>query len=117
MPFAFAHEAEQQMLGADIVMAHQAGLIHGQLDDPLGARGKRGLAKRRAFATAHRAFDGTDNLHRLDAQLAQHLNGDTVLFSHQPQQKMLRPDVVVIQTERLLLRQGQDPACALRKTV
>ena len=70
------------MLGADIVMAHQAGLVYGQLNDPLCPRGKRGLAKWRPFSPAHRPFDGTDDLHRLDTQLAQDLNGDTVLFPH-----------------------------------
>ena len=115
--FAFTHQAKQQMFRADIVVAHQTGLIHCQLDDALGARRQRGLAKRRAFATTHRAFYGTNNLHRFDAQLAQHLDGDTVLFPHQPQQQMFRPDVVMVQTERLFLRQRQDPTCALRKTV
>ena len=37
-PLALAHEAEQQVLGADVVVAQPARLVDGQLDHPLGAR-------------------------------------------------------------------------------
>ena len=70
------------MFGADIVMPHEAGFVHGQLDHPLGARGQRGFTEGRTFAPADGTFDGTDDLHRLHAQLAQHLDGDAVLFPH-----------------------------------
>ena len=35
---ALAHEPQQQVLGADVVVAQPARLVDGQLDDPLGAR-------------------------------------------------------------------------------
>jgi hypothetical protein len=37
---AFAHEAEQHVLGADVGVAELQGLAQGELEDLLGARGK-----------------------------------------------------------------------------
>ena len=44
---ALAHEAEQQVLGADVVVVEPARLVDGQLDDLLGARRQADLAERR----------------------------------------------------------------------
>ena len=42
---AFLHDAEEKVLGPDVVVAELAGLLDGQLEDPLGLRRERHLAE------------------------------------------------------------------------
>jgi len=73
------------VLGADVVMAHQTGLVDGQLDHALGARRQRRLAKGSALAAPDSTLYSTDNLHRLYAQFAQNFDSHPVFFPHQSQ--------------------------------
>jgi hypothetical protein len=65
--FPLAHQAQQQVLGANVMMPHQAGFVDGQFDHTLRARGQRRLAKGGAFAATDGAFHRADDLHRLHA--------------------------------------------------
>ena len=100
---AIPHEPEQQMLGADIMVAHHAGLFDCQLNDTFRARRQRRLPKRRTFPAADGPLDGAHNLARLHAQLLEHLDGDAVFLLHQAKQQMLGADMGVIQSQCLLL--------------
>ena len=94
--FTLAHKTQQQMLGADVMMTHEAGLIHGQFDHAFGPRRQRGFAKRRPFAPSHRPFDGADHLTRFDAEFTQYFHSNTVLLAHKAEQQVLRSNIVVI---------------------
>ena len=59
---ALADEAEEQVLGADVVVAEAAGLVDRQLDDALGARRQADLADDRAIAAADDELDRRPDL-------------------------------------------------------
>ena len=105
------------MLGADVGMTHLAGLLDGQFDDTLGARGQRRFAERRARVAWSHALYLADNLRRSGADLSQNLGGQPVLFFCQAQQQVLGANIVVIQAHRLFLGDLQHLACMLRKSV
>jgi hypothetical protein len=48
MPSPFPDEAEEQVLGADVVVAEPAGLVDRELDDALGPRRQADFADDRA---------------------------------------------------------------------
>jgi hypothetical protein len=71
------------VLGADVLVAHQPGLLDGELDDAFGARRQRGFAIGRPVTLANGSLDGLDHLHGLDTQLAQDLDGDALILFDQ----------------------------------
>ena len=102
---AIPDEAQQQMLGADVMVAHHAGLFDRQLDNTLRARRQRWLSKGRPFAAADGALDRAYNLARLDTQLLEHLDGNAVFLLHKAKQQMLGADMGMVQPQRLFLSQ------------
>jgi hypothetical protein len=60
--FVFADQAEEDVLGADVVVAQRQGFAEGQLEDLLGARRERYLPGRHLFAGAHDAHDRRPHL-------------------------------------------------------
>ena len=114
---AFLHQAEQQMLGADERVAQLPCLFDGQLDHVLGARGQRWLAERRARVFGGHPLDGAADFRGRGAHIAQDSGSDAALFHHQPQEEMLRPDVVVIQPHSLFLCELQYLASVFCKAI
>ena len=55
--FAFAHEADEQVLRADVVMAEAPRFVHGEFDHLLGAGGQPDLTGRGALAAADDELD------------------------------------------------------------
>src|SRR5260221_403289 len=80
---ALAHQTEQQMLGADIVVVQPARLIHRQLDNLLRARGQPNLAEHDTIATPDDELNGAAHLGQLDAQVAQDLGGHPIALAHE----------------------------------
>ena len=70
---ALADEAEQQVLGADVVVVEAARLVDGELDDLLGARREADLAEHGAVAAPDDELDGGADLVQLDAEVGEHL--------------------------------------------
>ena len=70
---ALADEAEEQVLGADVVVVEAPRLVDGQLDHLLGARRQADLADDRPVAAADDELDGGADLVELDAQVLEHL--------------------------------------------
>ena len=101
--FALADEAQQQVLGADVVMVQPARFVDGKLDDLLRPRREAYLAHRRTLAAADDELDCRAHLVQLDAQVGEHLGGYAVPFTHQAQQEVLSTDVVVIEPLSLFL--------------
>ena len=108
-----AHEAEQDVLGADVVVAEAERLAQRQLEDLLGARRERDL-------TGGDLLTGADDAHDLcahtldgDVERLEHAGGKTLLFAQEAEQDVLGADVVVLERPRLFLRQDDHLAGSL----
>ena len=99
------HEAEQDVLGADVVVAERERLAQRQLEHLLGARRERDLAGGDLLAGADDADHlGADALDR-DVERLEHPGGEALLLAQQPEQDVLGADVVVLERAGLFLRQ------------
>ena len=105
---ALADEAEQQVLGPDVLVVEAPRLVDRQLDHLLGPRGQADLAHDHAVAAADDELDRRAHLVELDAQVRQDLGGDALALADQPEQQVLGADVVVVEALGLFLREGQD---------
>jgi len=115
--FALLHQAEKQVLGADVGMAELARFFDRQFDHMLGAWGKGGLAERRPRIARRHAFDNARDLLGCGAQIAQHTRSQAVLLFHQTQQQMFRANVVMIQPDSFFLRKLQHLARVFREAI
>ena len=108
--FALADEAEEDVLGADVVVAELQRLAQRELEDLLGAGGEGDVTRGSLAAVADDLFDlGAHGLER-DAERLERLGGDALAFVDQAEQDVLGPDVVVVEQARLFLRQDDDSA-------
>ncbi len=107
---ALPDEPEEDVLGADVVVAELQGLAQRELEDLLGPRRERDVAARGLGALA----DDLDDLgpHRLevDAEALQGPRRDALTLVDQPEQDVLGADVVVIEEPGFLLGQHHHPA-------
>ena len=116
-PFAFADQAEEQVLGPDVVVAEAASLVDGQLDDALGARRQPDLADDRPVAAADDELDGGPDLGQLDVHVLEDARGHALALTDEAEEQVLRADVVVVEPLGFVLREGQDFAGAIRELV
>jgi hypothetical protein len=114
---ALADEAEEQVLGADVVVAEAARLVDRQLDDPLRPRRQPDLADDRSVAPADDELDRGPDLRQLDVHVLQDARGDALALADEAEQQMLGADVVVVEPLRFVLSKRQDLACSVRKLV
>ena len=106
---ALADQPEQDVLGADVVVAQLQRLAQRQLKDLLGSGGERDVPGGGALTLADDLLDlGPDGLQR-DPERLQRLGGDPFALVDQPEQDVLGADVVVIEEPSLLLREHDDP--------
>ena len=101
--FAFPHDADEQVLRADVVMAQPARLVHRKLDYLLGAGREPDVARRGTFAPADDELHRRPDLRELYAEAAHHARGHPVGLSGQAKQNVLRPYVVVVKALCFLL--------------
>ena len=107
---ALADQAEQDVLGADVVVAELQRLAQRELEDLLGARRERDVPARRLLALADDLLDlRADGLQR-DAEALQSLGGDALTLVDQTQEDVLGADVVVAEHPGFFLRQDDHPA-------
>ena len=114
---ALADEAEQQVLGADVVVAEAAGLVDRELDDPLGARRQADFADDRAVAAPDDELDRGPDLGQLDVHVLEDPRGDALALADEAEQQVLGPDVVVVEALGLVLGERQDLARSVRELV
>ena len=108
-----AHEAEQDVLGADVVVAEAERLAQRQLEHLLGARRERDLAGGDLLAGADDPDDlGADALDG-DVERLEHARGETLLLAQQAEQDVLGADVVVLELPGLFLGEDDDLAGSL----
>ena len=107
-PLVLTHEAEQDVLGADVVVAQAQRLAEGELEDLLGARGERDLPGRHFLAGADDAHDLRAHALHSDVEGLEHASGKPLLLAQQAEQDVLGPDVVVLERSRFFLRENDD---------
>ncbi len=114
---ALPDQAEQDVLGADVVVAELQRLAERQLEDLLGPGREGDVAGRGGLSLADDLLDlGADGLER-DAQGLERLGGDPLPLVDQPEQDVLRPDVVVVQHPRLFLGEDHHPPGTVRESL
>ena len=104
---ALADEAEEEVLGADVVVAEAPGLVDGELDHPLGARGQAHLADDRSVAATDDELDRGPHLGQLDVHVLEHARRHALALADEAEEEVLGPDVVVVEALRLVLGEGQ----------
>src|SRR5262245_6300338 len=100
-----ADEAEEDVLGADVVVAQREGLAERELENLLRPRGERDLTRRHLVALADDARDLGAHLLDRDVQRFQHSRGEPLLLAEKPEQDVLGADVVVLERACLVLRE------------
>ena len=107
---ALTDEAEEDVLGADVVVAELQRLAQRQLEHLLGPGREGDVPGRRRAALADDLLDlAADGLEG-DAERLEGLGGDALALVDQPEQDVLGADVVVVEEARFLLGQDDDPA-------
>ena len=104
----FSDQAEQDVLGADVVVPQLEGFPQRELEHLLGARRERDVAGRCRTTVANHLVDVFARLLKRDIQRCKRLRGDALALVDQSEQDVLGPDVVVIQQTRLFLREDDD---------
>ena len=90
---ALADQAEEDVLGADVVVAELQRLAQRQLEDLLGARRERDVPGRRRAALADDLLDLAAHGLERDAQALERLGRDAFALVDQPEQDVLGADV------------------------
>ncbi len=110
--FILAHEAEQQMLSADVVVAHAAGFFDGKLENLLGPRRQLNPAPG-VPPDAGKPFDHFFDTRRIQTKLAQDATGNAAFLPDKSEQKVLGADVVVVHPLGLFMSQAENSAGTL----
>src|SRR5690606_15736853 len=114
---ALTDEAEEDVLGADVVVAELESLAQRELEHLLGARGEGNVARRRLLALADDLLHlGADGVER-DAERVERLRGDTFTLVDQAQEDVLGADVVVVEHPRLFLGKDDHPTCTVGESL
>ena len=108
-----ANEAEQDVLGADVVVTEGKCLAQGQLEHLLRTWREGDLAGGHFFAGTDDADNlGANALHG-DVQGLEYACGKALLLSEETEEDVLGPDVVVLERPRLLLGEDDHLTCSL----
>ncbi len=107
---ALADEAEEDVLGADVVVTQLQGLAQRQLEDLLGAGRERDVPGGRRAALADDLLDLLAHGLEADAQRLERLGRDTLTLVDEAEQDVLGADVVVVEEPGFLLGQDHDPS-------
>jgi hypothetical protein len=96
------------VLGADVVVSQRERLAQCQFEHLLRAGRERDLAGRDLIALADDPRDLRAYLFDRDVERLEHPRGETFLFAQQPEQDVLRSDVVVLERPSLVLGENDD---------
>ena len=114
--FVLAHEPEQDVLGADVVVAERQRLAQRELEHLLGAGGEGDLSGRDLVALADDAGDLRAHLLDRDVERLEHTRSKAFFLAQQAEQDVLRADVVVLERPRLVLCEDDDLASPFSET-
>ncbi len=107
---AFANKAQEEVLGADVIVAQLEGFTKRQLHYLLGARGKGRGTRRRSPGWPDRLFYLHPHRLKVDTERSQRLGRHVVALTDKAKKEVLGTDEVVVQQARFLLGQHQHPA-------
>ena len=105
-----AHQPEQDVLGADVVVAERQRLAQRQLQHLLGTRREGDLPGGDLLAGADDPHDLRAHALDGDVEALQHSGREPLLLAQQPEQDVLGADVVVLERARLFLRENDNLA-------
>src|SRR5262249_43519848 len=105
-----AHEPEQDVLGADVVVAEAQRFAQRELQDLFRARGEGNLARRDLVPLADDPGDLRAHLLDGDVEPLEDAGRKALLLAQQAEQDVLGADVVVLQRTRLVLCEDDDLA-------
>jgi hypothetical protein len=108
--FAFTDEAEQNVFGADVVMAELQRLTERQFKHFLGPWREGNVARGRAAALANYLFHLAANRFEADAERLEGLGRDAFTLMNKAEQDVFGTDVVVVQETCFLLGEDHDSA-------
>jgi hypothetical protein len=114
---ALADEPEQDVLGADVVVAELQRLAQRELEHLLGARREGDVAARGLLALADDLLDLVADALEGDAEGLERLRGDALALVDQAEQDVLGPDVVVVEHPGLFLGQDDHPTGSVGETL
>src|SRR5205823_3426901 len=100
------HQAEQDVLGADVVVTQRERFAQRELEHFLGTRRERDLSRGDLLTGADDAHDLRTHALDGDVQRLEHTRGKTLLLAEKAEQDVLGADVVVLENASLLL--GED---------
>ena len=106
---ALTDQAEQDVLGTDVVVAELQRFTQRQLKHLLGPRREGDVPGRRLLALADDLLDLLPNRVQADAERLQRLGRDTFALMDEAEQDVLGADVVVIEHPGFFLRQDNNP--------
>src|SRR5258708_422372 len=102
--FALAQQPQQQVLRPNIMMIQAARFIHRVLNHLLCSRGQPDLPQHDTVSTTNHKLDGTTRLLQVYTKITQYFGANPFAFAYQPQQDMLRANIIVLETLRFFLR-------------
>src|SRR5207247_9623811 len=105
-----SNEAEQDVLGADVVVTEGERFTQGELENLLRAWRERNLAARDLIALTDDARHLRPHFLHRDVEGLEHPRRKTLFLAEQPEQDVLGADVVVLQRPCLVLREDDDLA-------
>ena len=106
---ALTDEAEQDVLGADVVVPELQRLPQRELEHLLRTRGERDVPGRRLLSLADDLLNLLPHGLQADPQRLEGLSGYALALVDQAKQDVLRPDVVVVEHPGLFLSQNHNP--------
>ncbi len=107
---ALTDEPEQDVLGADVVVAELQRLAQRQLEHLLRPGRERDVPRRRRATLADHLLDLAAHRFQRDAEALECLRRHALALVDQPEQDVLGPDVRVVEQARLFLGQNDDSA-------
>ena len=114
----FLHQAEQEVLGPDVVVSELTRFLDRQLEHALGLRGERHLAEGQGLGEpGQRPLDfGLDGL-QPEAEPLEHRSRDALAVTDQSEEDVLGPDEVMTEPPGLFPGQDDDPTRPLRESL
>ena len=106
-------EPEQDVLGADVVVAELERLPQAQLQHLLGTRREGDVAAGRLLALADDLLHLLADAFQGDPQALQSLGGHALTLVNEAEQDVLGADVVVVEHPGLFLGQDDNPPCSV----
>src|SRR5262249_55816294 len=111
----FAQDAEQEMLGADVVVQQAVGLFGRELQHALGFRAERDLDGRRNLLTKYRApFDFLADAFQRQMRARENSARETLALPDQSEKEVLGLDGDAAELAGLIPREEQNPSRPFR---